>query len=123
MEEKALGTFAGVLLKIYISQCSLTKCARRLMGSRLSSPIATRHAVKSIDALHCLQVRTFIDGTLGMGGHALSICESHTATLEMLLGIDQDPDALQLAAQVCHHPLGGSSFWTRRAQVHLRCCF
>ena len=45
-------------------------------------------------------MRTFIDGTLGMGGHALGICDAHQDTLETLVGIDQDPVALELAAQV-----------------------
>jgi len=52
-----------------------------------------------LEAFRGIKVRTFIDGTLGMGGHSLGICDAHQETLETLVGIDQDPVALQLAAQ------------------------
>eukprot|EP00960_Hanusia_phi_P004210 123555-Hanusia_phi.AAC.2 len=44
-------------------------------------------------------VRCFIDGTLGMGGHAVSLLEQHQDSIEMYLGIDQDPEALAMAGR------------------------
>mmetsp|Transcript_26187 Transcript_26187/g.62242 ORF Transcript_26187/g.62242 Transcript_26187/m.62242 type:complete len:406 (+) Transcript_26187:35-1252(+) len=52
-----------------------------------------------LDVFSGVKVRNFIDGTLGMGGHLLSICENNAGTLELLIGIDQDPTALQLAGE------------------------
>lgn len=43
-------------------------------------------------------ITTFIDGTLGAGGHAASILDAHPE-IELLIGIDQDPLALELAAK------------------------
>lgn len=34
-----------------------------------------------------------------MGGHSSAICREHGDTLKLLLGIDQDPAALKLAAR------------------------
>lgn len=42
-------------------------------------------------------LRTFVDGTVGAGGHSLALLELHPE-LEQLVGIDQDPTALELAA-------------------------
>ncbi len=41
-------------------------------------------------------IKRFIDGTLGAGGHAASILESHPE-IEQYIGIDQDPEAIALA--------------------------
>ena len=45
-----------------------------------------------------IEMRTFVDGTLGAGGHALAILES-PSELECLVGIDQDPLARSLSAE------------------------
>ncbi len=43
-------------------------------------------------------IRTFVDGTLGAGGHAEAILQAHPE-IELYIGIDQDPDALKIAAE------------------------
>lgn len=43
-------------------------------------------------------LKTFIDCTIGAGGHAQAILESHPE-IECYIGIDQDPSALQIAAE------------------------
>lgn len=44
------------------------------------------------------QITTFVDGTLGAGGHSAAILEAHPE-IECLIGIDQDPEARALAAK------------------------
>lgn len=46
-----------------------------------------------------MAIRTFVDGTLGAGGHSLSILERHPE-IERHIGIDQDPKALHIAKEV-----------------------
>jgi 16S rRNA (cytosine1402-N4)-methyltransferase len=43
-------------------------------------------------------IETFIDGTLGNGGHALALLETHPE-LKQFIGIDQDPTALNLSQE------------------------
>jgi 16S rRNA (cytosine1402-N4)-methyltransferase len=43
-----------------------------------------------------LSIKRFIDGTLGAGGHAAAILESHPE-IEQFIGIDQDPEAITIA--------------------------
>lgn len=43
-----------------------------------------------------LSIKTFVDGTLGAGGHAEAILQHHPE-IECYLGIDQDPSALRIA--------------------------
>ena len=45
-----------------------------------------------------LKIRTFIDCTLGGGGHSLALLENHPE-IEKLYGIDQDVDALAFARE------------------------
>ncbi len=45
-----------------------------------------------------LTLFTFIDGTLGAGGHAKALLEQHPE-IQYYIGIDQDPQALSLAAE------------------------
>lgn len=42
-------------------------------------------------------MKTFVDGTLGLGGHSAGIWGTNKDTLQTLVGIDQDPIALRLA--------------------------
>lgn len=42
------------------------------------------------------KIFTFIDGTLGAGGHAKALLEAHPE-IECLYGLDQDEDALEIA--------------------------
>jgi 16S rRNA (cytosine1402-N4)-methyltransferase len=44
------------------------------------------------------KLTTFIDGTLGAGGHSRAILEEHPE-IELLIGFDQDKSALELAKQ------------------------
>lgn len=46
-----------------------------------------------------MAIHTFVDGTLGAGGHSLSLLENHPE-IERLIGIDQDPKALEIAKEV-----------------------
>lgn len=43
-------------------------------------------------------IHTFVDGTLGAGGHAEAILSTHPE-IETYLGIDQDPLALKMARE------------------------
>lgn len=43
-------------------------------------------------------IRVFVDMTLGAGGHALALLETHPE-IDLFIGIDQDPDALEIASQ------------------------
>lgn len=51
-----------------------------------------------VDAFDGLTMRTFVDGTVGLGGHSAAILEAHPE-IKSFLGIDQDPDALALASE------------------------
>lgn len=52
----------------------------------------------------CLQffadrkLKVFFDGTLGAGGHANALLNSHPE-IEVYIGCDQDPEALEIARQ------------------------
>lgn len=50
-----------------------------------------------LTAFEDLSLETFVDGTLGAGGHAEAILESHPE-LKLFIGIDQDESALEIAA-------------------------
>jgi 16S rRNA (cytosine1402-N4)-methyltransferase len=45
---------------------------------------------------HDSKLHTFFEGTVGAGGHALALLESHPE-IRQYIGCDQDPDALRLA--------------------------
>jgi 16S rRNA (cytosine1402-N4)-methyltransferase len=51
-----------------------------------------------VDLFSALELRQFVDGTLGAGGHAQAILTAHPE-LNLYLGIDQDSEARELAAQ------------------------
>jgi 16S rRNA (cytosine1402-N4)-methyltransferase len=53
---------------------------------------------ESVDFLHLKPGATIVDGTLGGGGHAAAILEA-TQPAGILIGFDQDPDALAAAAR------------------------
>lgn len=44
------------------------------------------------------QLKVFFDGTLGAGGHAKAILSAHPE-IEIYIGCDQDPEALEIARQ------------------------
>lgn len=43
-------------------------------------------------------LRVYIDATLGLGGHSLALLKEHPE-IELLIGIDQDPNALEKASE------------------------
>jgi 16S rRNA (cytosine1402-N4)-methyltransferase len=43
------------------------------------------------------RIKTFVDGTIGAGGHAVALLQAHPE-IEHFYGVDQDPLALELAA-------------------------
>src|SRR5262245_40187692 len=49
-----------------------------------------------LSACEDLKIETFVDGTLGAGGHAEAILLAHPE-IERFIGIDQDPAALKIA--------------------------
>ncbi len=51
-----------------------------------------------LDIFSSLQIKTFVDGTLGAGGHAEALLRAHPE-IERLIGIDQDKNALQIARE------------------------
>ncbi len=42
------------------------------------------------------KLKVFVDGTVGAGGHSKRILEEHPE-IDLLIGIDQDPEALAIA--------------------------
>jgi 16S rRNA (cytosine1402-N4)-methyltransferase len=69
---------------------------------------------EAIDSLNCRPGNIYVDGTLGGSGHAKRICE-RLAPNGHLIGIDQDPAAIQNAREVlepcaCHVHLFHDSF-------------
>jgi len=51
-----------------------------------------------LEAIHPLPGGSYLDGTVGLGGHARGILEA-SAPNGHLLGLDVDPQALELAGQ------------------------
>jgi len=54
-----------------------------------------------IEYLNCLPGKTYVDGTLGGGGHAKAILEA-IGSDGSLIGIDKDPDAIAHAGESLH---------------------
>ncbi|NGX54518.1 MAG: Ribosomal RNA small subunit methyltransferase H [Chlamydiae bacterium] len=44
------------------------------------------------------EMHTFVDGTVGAGGHSKALLEAHPE-IEKLVGVDQDPEALAIATE------------------------
>jgi 16S rRNA (cytosine1402-N4)-methyltransferase len=57
--------------------------------------VLQREVLHYFSDCHC---RIFVDGTLGAGGHSKAILEAHPE-IEKLVGIDQDPLALEIAKE------------------------
>ncbi len=47
------------------------------------------------------RLKVFVDGTVGAGGHSKRILEDHPE-IDLLIGIDQDPEALAIAENTLH---------------------
>ena len=45
------------------------------------------------------KLKVFFEGTLGAGGHAKALLEAHPE-IELYIGCDQDPEALNIAKEV-----------------------
>ena len=58
-------------------------------------PVLLSEVVKAFNGVH---LASFVDGTVGAGGHSAAIAEEHPE-LERHIGIDQDPQARQLAKE------------------------
>ncbi len=58
-------------------------------------PVLLQEVLSVFEGKH---LTTFVDGTLGAGGHAEAILDAHPE-LELYLGIDQDPTARELASK------------------------
>ena len=68
------------------------------MGYRRHIPVMVREV---LDYLHCAPGKTYVDGTLGGGGHAKAIL--HAIGQEgFLIGIDRDPDAVAYCRASLH---------------------
>ncbi len=68
-------------------------------------PVLTREVV---ELLRCRPGRTYVDATVGPGGHSEAILEA-TAPDGRVLGFDLDPDAIERARPASHPPATGSS--------------
>lgn len=55
-------------------------------------------AKEVLEAFEGVKLSLFVDGTLGAGGHSEAIFEAHPE-INRLIGLDQDPEALQIAAK------------------------
>jgi 16S rRNA (cytosine1402-N4)-methyltransferase len=56
-------------------------------------PVLLTEVLQAFEGCH---LKIFVDGTLGAGGHSAAILEAHPE-IELLVGIDQDPTALEIA--------------------------
>lgn len=64
----------------------------------MSAPHASVLLNEILNAFAERSIRYFLDGTLGAGGHAEAILSAHPE-IELYIGIDQDPEALEIARQ------------------------
>ena len=65
-------------------------------AERLHTPVLLR---ETLDLLAPTPGKTYFDATLGMGGHAEAVLEIPGT---MLIGVDQDGEAIELAAKQLH---------------------
>lgn len=68
----------------------------RSIGIAMTTPHISVLMSQVLHLFEGKQLRVFVDGTLGAGGHAKALLETHPE-LEMFIGFDQDPDALRIA--------------------------
>ncbi|MBI3893382.1 MAG: 16S rRNA (cytosine(1402)-N(4))-methyltransferase RsmH [Candidatus Wallbacteria bacterium] len=45
----------------------------------------------------CARPRVVVDGTVGLGGHSAAMLEARGSEIEILIGVDRDPEALAMA--------------------------
>jgi len=62
---------------------------------RTHIPVLVNEFLAFFQSMH---LSIFVDGTLGLGGHAKAILEEHPE-IERFIGIDRDPQALEIASQ------------------------
>lgn len=65
------------------------------MKKKSHKPVLVREVVESFKGVGC---RVFLDGTLGLGGHAKAILKAH-GEIERYIGIDRDLEALEIAKE------------------------
>lgn len=83
------------------------------------------HSVLRDEVLHLFEgkrIETYIDGTLGAGGHAKAVLTAHPE-IRKCIGIDQDPDAMLIARKALKEWEGKIHFWQSNfyealAQLH-----
>uniref|UniRef100_A0A061QRS8 16S rRNA (Cytosine1402-N4)-methyltransferase n=1 Tax=Tetraselmis sp. GSL018 TaxID=582737 RepID=A0A061QRS8_9CHLO len=66
-----------------------------LESNKLHVPVLLKEV---LEAFRNIQVKVYVDCTLGAGGHAHALAAEHKE-LELLVGIDQDPGALETASR------------------------
>ena len=71
-----------------------------------------------VSLLRCGPHQTFVDATLGGGGHALEILK-HTEPDGKVIGIEWDEDALSVAREVLK-PFGDRVTISRENYIHVR---
>ncbi len=102
-------TFAGRLLTSTRQLTSPSPSVRRWAACRcrsLSSASPAKHSPphrpvlldEVLEALDPIQIRRFVDGTLGAGGHSRAVACAH-GELERLYGFDRDFEAHNLASK------------------------
>lgn len=64
----------------------------------MSAPHQSVLSAEVLRAFAETQLNIFVDATLGAGGHSAAILEVHPE-IDLLIGIDQDPTALEIAEQ------------------------
>lgn len=64
----------------------------------MAAPHASVLLHEMIEFFKDRSIRTFVDATLGAGGHSFAFLEAHPE-IELLIGIDQDPVARGIAAE------------------------
>lgn len=58
-------------------------------------PVMLEEVLEGFASVH---IKTFYDGTVGAGGHAAALLETHPE-IECYIACDKDPDALEIAAK------------------------
>lgn len=74
-----------------------------------------------LDAFKDCSLQTFVDGTLGAGGHSAALIRAHPE-MHTLLGIDRDPAAHNIAEHTLQAAAGGRETPLDVRQIQARNC-
>jgi 16S rRNA (cytosine1402-N4)-methyltransferase len=69
------------------------------MTAKSDKPHVSVMADEMIAHFAGVNLKVFVEGTLGAGGHAKKLLEEHPE-IETYIGFDQDPEALEIAKEV-----------------------